>query len=179
MNVSNKENALRLAKKISVELLEETKSLHDILKDCKGLLKMVEISKENDWLDLEINGYLVKYKTRDELYLNLPSYRKTNWKFYDIYGNLIRFPPAMLDIFGKSTIYHSIRDLEDKQQIMIGAQFLDKFNKFILEHGVDQVSKNLKIHEARILKDEIEHVLEGIKKRIHELLDVIISLLEM
>lgn len=177
MNTS-KENALGLAKKVSVELLEETKSLHDVLETCKAIVKLVKISKENEWLDLEINGYLIKYKTRDDLYQNLPTYRKTIWKFYDLYGNLITLPPDMMDLFGKSTVYHPIRDLESKQQIVIDVQFLDKFNKFILEHGMDQVSKSLKIHEARISKDEIKQVLEGIKKRIEEFLDVIISLLD-
>jgi ATP-dependent helicase/DNAse subunit B len=47
------------------------------------------------------------------------------------------------------------------------------------EHGMDQASKNLRIHEARISKEEIQHVLRGIKKRIQELLDMIISLLEI
>jgi len=179
LDLGKKEQIIRMAKNTSIELLESTRSLHDILETCKIICKLVEISKENTWLDLEINGYLVKYKTRDELYQNLPSYRKTNWKFYDLYGNLIALPPDMMDLFGKSTIYHPMRDLENKDQIMIGAQFLDKFNKFISEHGMDQVSKSLRIHEARISKDEIKHVLEGVKKRIQELLDMIISLLEI
>ena len=85
----------------------------------------------------------------------------------------------MMDLFGKSSIHHPMKELENKDQIMVEAQFLDKFNKFISEHGMDQASKSLRIHEARISKDEIKHVLEGVKKRIQELLDMIISLLEM
>ena len=168
-----------MAKNVSVELLEETQSLHDVLETCKNICKLVEISDENTWIDLEINGYLVKYKVRDELYQNLPSYRKTDWKFYDLYGNLIALPPDMMDLFGKSTVYHPVQELENKDQIIIGVQFLDKFNKFISEHGMDQVSKSLRIHEARISKDEIKQVIEGVKKRIQELLDMIISLLEI
>ena len=179
MDKSKKEQALQLAKNTSIELLEETKSLHDVLETCKSICKLVKISDENTWLDLEINGYLVKYKTRDELYQNLPSYRKTGWKFYDLYGNLISLPPDMMDLFGKSTIYHPVRELENTDKITVGVQFLEKFNKFITEHGMDEVSKNLRIHEARISKDEIKKVLEGVKKRIQELLDVIISLLEV
>jgi AbiTii len=178
-NMSKKEQALQMAKNASIELLEETRSLHEVFETCKDICKLVEISEENTWLDLEINGYLVKYKTRDEICQNLPSYRKTSWKFYDIYGNLITLPPDIMDLFGKSFVYHPVRELENKDQIIIGVQFLDKFNKFILEHGMDQVSKSLRIHEARISKDEIKQVLEGVKKRIQELLDVIISLLEM
>lgn len=179
LNASKKEQAIQMAKNTSIELLESTKSLHDILETCKGICKLVEISDENTWLDLEINGYLVKYKTRDELYQNLPSYRRTSWKFYDLYGNIIALPPDMMDLFGRSIVYHPIRELENKDQILIGAQFLDKFNKFIFEHGMDQASKSLRIYEARIPKDEIKHVLEGVQKRIQESLDMIISLLEM
>lgn len=168
-----------MAKNTSIELLESTRPLHAILETCKGICKSAGISGENTWLDLEINGYLVKYKTRDELYQNLPSYRKTGWKFYDLYGNLIALPQDMLDLFGKSSIYHPVRELENKHQIIIEAQFMDKFNKFISEHGMDQVSKSLRIHEARISKDETRQVLEGVKKRIQELLDMVISLLEM
>jgi len=177
--VNKKEQSLQLAKNASVELLEETRSLHCILETCKDICKLIGISDQNTWLDLEISGYLVKYKTRDELYQNLPSYRKTSWKFYDLYGNLIRLPPDMMDLFGKSTVYHPVKELEDEDQVLIGAQFLDKFNKFISAHGMDHASKSLKIHEARISKYEIKQVLEGVKKRIQVLLDGIISLLEM
>jgi hypothetical protein len=168
-----------MAKKTSIELLEETSSLFDVLQTCKKICKLVEISDLNTWLDLEINGYLVKYKTRDELYQNLPSYRKTGWKFYDLYGNMISLPPDMMNLFGKSTIYHPVQELENKDQIMLESQFLDDFNKFISDHGMDKVSKSLRIHEARISKDEIKQVLEGVKKRIQELLDIIISMLEL
>ena len=179
LDKSKKEQALQLAKNTSIELLEETKSLYDVLETCKSICKLVNILDENTWLDLEINGYLVKYKTRDELYQNLPSYRKTDWKFYDLYGNLISLPPDMMDLFGESTVYHPVRELENNVQIIIEVKFLEKFNKFISEHCIDQVSKSLRIHEARISKNEIKKVLEGIKKRIQELLDMIISLLEV
>ncbi len=168
-----------MAKNTCIELLESTKPLHDILETCKSICKLAGISDENTWLDLEINGYLVKYKTRDDLFQNLPSYRKTGCKYYDLYGNLISLPPSMVDIFGKSTVYHPIKELENKDKTSIEAQFLEKFNKFISEHGMDQASKSLRIHEARISKDDIKHVLEGVKKRIQELLDMIITLLEM
>jgi AbiTii len=178
LSASKKEQALQMAKNTSIELLEETRSLHDILGTCKDACKLVGISDENIWLDLEINGYLVRYKTRDELNQNLPSYRKTSWKFYDLYGNLINLPSDMIVLFGKSTVYHPIRELENQGQVIVGSQFLDAFNKFILEHGMDQFSKSLRIHEARISKDEIKPVLDGVKKRIQELLDMVISLLE-
>ncbi len=168
-----------MAKNMSVELLEDTRSLHDVLETCKDACKMIGISDGNAWLDLEINGYLVRYKTRDELCQNLPSYRKTTWKFYDLYGNLISLPPDMMNLFGKSTVYQPVRELETASQIHIESKFLDTFNKFIAEHGMDQASKSLRIHEARVSGGEIKQVLEGIKKRIQELLDMIISLLEM
>ncbi len=175
----NKEEILQLAKNTTVELLEEKRPMHDILEICKNMCKLADISEENTWIDLEINGYQVKYKSRDELCQNLPGYRKTNWKFYDLYGNLITLSPDITDLFGKSTIYHSIRELEEKDHLVIGAQFLEKFNKFISEHGMDHMSKSIRIHEARIPKEEIIHVIEGIKKRVQELLDLIISLLEI
>jgi hypothetical protein len=179
LNSSEKGKILQMAKNVSVELLDETRSLHDILETCKDACKMIGIFDGNIWLDLEINGYLVRYKTRDELYQNLPSYRKTAWKFYDLYGNLISLPPDMMDLFGKSTVYQPVRELETASQILVESKFLDKFNKFIAEHGMDQASKNLRIHEARVSRDEIKQVLEGIKKKIQELLDMIISLLEI
>ncbi|MDE1832471.1 MAG: hypothetical protein KGI02_08910 [Thaumarchaeota archaeon] len=179
MNSGKKGQILQMAKNVSVELLEETRSLHDILETCKDACKMIGISDENMWLDLEINGYLARYKTRDELSQNLPPYRKTTWQFYDLYGNSINLSPELMDIFGKSIVYHSIKELESQDQIIVESKFLDGFNRFIAEHGMDQVSKSLRIHEARIPKDEIKHILEGIKKKIQELLDIIISLLEM
>lgn len=179
MDSSKKEQALKIAKITSIELLESTRPLHHILETCKNICKLVEIFDENAWIDLEINGYLVKYKTRDDLYQNLPSYRKTGWQYYDLYGNLISLPPSMIELFGRSTVYHPIKELESKDQILVEEKFLEPFNKFISEHGMDKTSKSLRIHEARISKDEISHVLEGIKKRIQELLDVIISLLDV
>jgi hypothetical protein len=174
LDVAAKEQALQMTKNTSIELLESTRSLHDILNSCKSICKLAGISDQNTWLDLEINGYLIKYKTRDDLYYNLPSYRKTSCKFYDLYGNLISLPPSILDIFGRSIVYHPIKD-----KIIVEARFLEKFNKFISEHGMDQASKSLRIHEARISKDDIKHVMEGVRERIQELLDMIISLLEM
>ena len=178
LNQNTREEILQLAKNTSVELLEERRSLHDIMQTCKNICKLLEISEENTWIDLELNGYLVKFKTRDELYDNLPAYRKTVWKFYDLYGNTIILPPDIMDLFGKSIVYQSVMDLENNDHLTFGSHFLEKFNKFILEHGMDYVSKNVRIHEAKISKLEIIQVLEGVKKRIQELLDIIISLLE-
>ncbi|MEO9278272.1 MAG: hypothetical protein ABI340_10925 [Nitrososphaera sp.] len=178
MSSNKKEEILQIVKNTSVDLLDERKSIHDILLVCKNICKTLQISDKNTWLDLEINGYLIKYKTRDELYQNLPSYRKTDWKFYDLYGNPISLPPDIVNLFGKSTVYHSVNDLENKDQIIIGSQFLDKFNNFITNHGMDYASKNARIHEARITKMEISQVISGIKARIQELLDTIISILE-
>jgi hypothetical protein len=177
--LSNRKQALEVVKTTSVELLEEKKSLHDILIACRGIGKSLEILEKNTWIDLEINGYLVKYKTRDELYDNLPSYRKTSWKFYDIYGNTISLPPDIMDLFGKSVVYHSVKELESKNEIIIGNQFLEKFNKFIADHGMDYVSKSVRIHEAKISKNEINHIIDGIKKRTQEFLDTVIALLEI
>ncbi len=178
LNSSKKEEILQIAKNTSVDILDEKKSIHDMLIVCKNICKTLEISDKNTWLDLEINGYLVKYKTRDELYQHLPSYRKTNWQFYDLYGNAISLPPDIMDLFGKSTVYHSVSELENKDHLIIGSQLLDKFNNFINNHGMDYTSKNIRIHEARITKIEISQVLDGIKARIQELLDTIISILE-
>ena len=168
-----------MAKIASIELLESTRPLHAILETCKNICKLSGISDQTSWLDLEINGYLVKYKNRDDLYQNLPSYRKTSCKYYDLYGKLISLPPSMIDVFGSSTVYHPIKELENNDKLTVEAKYLEPFNKFISEHGMDQASKNLRIHEARISKEEIQHVLHGVKKRIQELLDMIISLLEI
>ena len=178
LNSSQKEEILQIVKNTSVELLDEKKSIHDILLICKSICKTLEISDENTWIDLEINGYLVKYKTRDELCQNLPSYRKTPWKFYDLYGNPISLPPDIVDLFGRSTVYHSVRELESNGSLSIGSQFLDKFNNFISNHGMDYASKNVRIHEGRVTKEEISQVMEGVKTQIQKFLDTIISILE-
>ncbi len=172
------EEILRLAESASVDLLEEKKSLHEILEECRNIARSLKISDETSWIDLELNGYLVKYKTRDQLYDSLPDYRKTAWKFYDLYGNAVSLPADILDLFGKSTVYHSIGDLENSSQVVIGAQFLEKFNRFIAEHGMDYPSKNIRIHEAKIHKQEIDQVLEGAKNRAQQFLDLVISILE-
>ena len=168
-----------MAKIATIELLESTRPLHAILETCKNICKLAEISDQTAWLDLEINGYLVKYKNREDLLQNLPSYRKTGCRYYDLYGNLVSLRPSMLDIFGSATVYHPIKELENNEKVIVDAKLLEKFNKFLSEHGMDQTSKNLRIHEARIAKDDIKHVLEGVKNRVQELLDMIISLLEM
>lgn len=179
MSLTRKKETLERAKVTSIELLEEKKLLHEILVACRNISKSLQISERNSWIDLEINGYLVKYKSRDELYDNLPSYRKTRWKFYDVYGNTISLPPDIMDLFGKSIVYHPVSELESKKEIIIGSQFLEKFNKFIAEHGTDYVSKSVRIHEAKISKNEINQILDGIKNRIQEFLDDVIALLEI
>jgi hypothetical protein len=179
LDSNKKEQALKMAKIATIELLESTRPLHDILETCKNICKLAEISDQTSWLDLEINGYLVKYKTRDDLLQNLPAYRKTDWKYYDLYGKLISLSPSMVDVFGRSTVYHPIKELENNDKIIVEEKYLEPFNKFMSEHGMDPASKNLRIHEGRISKDDIQHVLDGVKKRIQELLDMIISLLEI
>lgn len=178
MNTGGREEILRLAESASVDLLEEKKPLHDILLTCKNIAKSLKISDETSWIDLELNGYLVKYKARDQLYDSLPDYRKTGWKFYDLYGNMVPLPPDIMDLFGKSIVYHSVRELENSSQIVIGSQFLERFNKFISEHGMDYASKNVRIHEAKVSKAEINQVLMGAKGRAQEFLDLVISILE-
>lgn len=178
MNNTAKGDLLRLAESVSVDLLEEKKSIHDILVTCKQICKTLQISDENYWIELELNGYLVKYKTRDQLYDNLPNYRKTDWKFYDLYGNMISLPSDIADLFGKSIIYHSVTELENSNQLVIGGQFFEKFNKFITDHGMDYASKNVRIHEAKVSKNEINQVLKGLKNRTQEFLDTVISILE-
>ena len=178
LSSGKRSQALQMAKNISVELLDDARSLHEILESCKNLCKLVGISEENSWLDLETSGYLVRYKTRDELYLNLPPYRKTSWKFYDLYGNMINLSPDMMTFFGRSTIYHPVKELENSSKIIVESKFLDQFNKFMAEHGTDHVSRSLKIHEARITDDEIKQILAGVKKQTQHLLDMVISILE-
>ena len=178
MNQNNKNEALKLAKTISIELLDEKKSLHEILQSCKTICKYLEISDKNTWIDLELNGYLGLYKTRDELYDNLPSCRKTNWLFYDVYGSAVPLPPDILEIFGKSIIYQPISEIENNGHLVITSQYLEKFNEFITKHGMDHASKNLRIHEARITNNELRKVIEGIKTRIQEFLDNLILVLE-
>lgn len=176
--MTDKKEILKLAKITSVELLEEKKSLYDILLSCKMICKQLGINDKNMWIDLELNGYLDKYKTREELYDNLPSYRKTAWKFYDLYGKLISLPANILDLFGKSTIYQPISEIENSRYLTIGSPLLDKFNSFIAEHGIDYASKNLRIHEGRIPNSELVKVIDEIKNRIHEFLDNLILILE-
>lgn len=178
MDKNNKEQVLKIAKFTSVELLESARPLHNILETCKSICKMAGISDENSWIDLEINGYAVKYKNRDDLCQNLPAYRKTGWKFYDLYGNLIPIHPAAESLFGQSTIYHPIKELEGGKPIVVEAKYLEKFNNFRSKFGLDEISK-VSIHEGRIPSEEIQHVLEGVKNRIQELLDVVITLLEI
>ncbi len=179
MRLATRKEALEQAKVTSIELLEEKKSLHEILVACKNISKLLQISERNSWIDLEINGYLVKYKSQNELYDNLPAYRKTCWKFYDLYGNTISLPPDIMELFGKSLVYHPVKELESKNEIIIGNQFLEKFNKFISEHGMDYASKNVRIHEAKVSKNEIHQILAGIKNKIQEFLDNVIALLEI
>lgn len=179
MSNTNKGEILRLAESTSVDLLEEKKSLHDILLTCKNIAKSLHVSDGNSWIDLELNGYLVKYKTRDQLCDSLPDYRKTSWKFYDLYGNAVSLPPDILDLFGKSTVHHSIHELENSNQVVIGSQLLERFNKFISEHGTDYASKNMRIHEAKISKNEINQVLSGAKNKAQEFLDNVIAILEI
>src|SRR5712692_3797744 len=178
LNQNKKDEALKLAKTVSIELLEEKKSLHEILQSCKIICKYLGISDKNAWIDLELNGYLVGYKTRDQLYDNLPSYRKTSWSFYDVYGSLVPLPRDILNLFGKSVIYQSISEIENNNHLIIGGQYLEKFNEFITKHGMDHASKNLKIHEAHIPNNELKKVIDGIKTRIQEFLDNLILILE-
>jgi hypothetical protein len=178
LDQDKKEHVLKIAKLTSVELLESARPLREILETCKSICKLAGISDENSWIDLEINGYAVKYKTRDDLCQNLPAYRKTSWKFHDLYGNLIPLHPVAESLFGQSTIYHPIKELEGGKPIVVEAKYLEKFNNFRSKFGLDEISK-VSIHEGRIPPEEIRHVLEGLKNRIQELLDVIISLLEI
>ncbi|MGI0028013.1 MAG: hypothetical protein ACREAD_09270, partial [Nitrosopumilaceae archaeon] len=165
-------------KTTSVELLDEKKSLYDILQSCKIICKYLGICDKNTWIDLELNCYLGLYKTKDEFYNNLPSYRKTNWSFYDVYGSAVPLPPDILELFGKSIIYQPISEIENNSHLIITGQYLEKFNEFITKHGMDHASKNLRIHEARIPNNELKKVIDGIKTRIQEFLDNLILVLE-
>ncbi|HET6458691.1 MAG TPA: hypothetical protein VFG24_07425, partial [Nitrosopumilaceae archaeon] len=104
--------------------------------------------------------------------------RKTNWLFYDVYGNAVPLPPDILELFGKSIIYQPISEIENNGHLIITNQYFEKFNEFITKHGMDHASKNLRIHEAHITKNELKKVIDGIKIRIQEFLDNLILVLE-
>lgn len=178
MSNNKKDEALKLAKTTSIDLLEEKKSLKEILQSCRIICKYLGVADKNSWIDLELNGYNLQYKNRDELYDHLPSYRKTSWLFYDVYGNKMLFPQDILELFGKSVIYQPISEIETKTSITIENQYLEKFNKFIANHGMDHSSKNLRIHEAHIQNDELKKVTDGLRIRIQEFLDNLILVLE-
>jgi len=178
LSQNKKDEALKLAKTVSIELLEEKKSLHEILQSCKTVCKYLGISDKNTWIDLELNGYLGVYRTKDDLYDNLPPYRKTGWSFYDVYGSVVQLPPDILELFGKSVIYQPVSEIENNSHLIIPNQYLEKFNEFITKHGMDQVSKSLRVHEAHIPNNELKKVIDGIKTRTQEFLDNLILVLE-
>ena len=91
---------------------------------------------------------------------------------------LLDWPDDIIELFGKSAIPHSISEIESNEYLTISSPLLDKFNEFIAEHGTDYASKNLRIHVAHIPSNEIQKVIDGVKKRIHEFLDNLILILE-
>lgn len=85
---TRRSEALQLAKNARQDLSEEKKSITNLLLQCKTVCRYLGNSDENQWIDLELDGYY----TDDDLTLAqireaVPSYRVGNMMYYDTRNN--------------------------------------------------------------------------------------------
>ncbi|HEX2306346.1 MAG TPA: hypothetical protein VHH33_08665 [Nitrososphaeraceae archaeon] len=106
---TRRNEALQLAKNARQDLFEEKKSITNLLLQCKTICRYLGVSDENNWIDLELNGY---YTADDNLTLAqikkaVPSYRLGGMMYYDTRNNPVLMSYEMMEIFAMM----GIRDL--------------------------------------------------------------------
>ena len=146
-----------------------TKSLHNTLLNCKTICRYLGISKENEWIDWELNGYYDLYKTRGDAIEKAPKYRHVSMIFYNEYGQEVAFDHALQQIVSTNVLEQSISEIEsfkgNGMTIKSSATF-DSINGW-MKNGPRVVMAN-------ISANYLGKIIGGVTNRVHEFLDELI-----
>ena len=167
-----------MAKTARGEVYEGQKSPSALLRQCKTICKYLDIVDQNEWIDLESNGYYDKYETDDELLENIPNYRIGQLTFYTARGLPCPIPYQTLQRFAKRPIGEPMSEFEASEVLILpSASIIDDLNKHIYNEIVKK--DNFEFQRVGVVRGEISNhlikrMIEGVKNRITDFLDDII-----
>ncbi len=179
---SKRDEALELAKTVRGEVYEGQKSPSSLLRQCKTICKYLGIVDQNEWIDLELNGYYDKNETVGELLEEIPNYRIVQLTFYTAEGRPCPIPYQILQECAKRPIGEPVSELEESEVLnLVHDPIIDILNKYIYNKIVQK--DNFEFQRVRVVRGEIsgnliKRVIEGVKNRITDFLDNIILDLE-
>ncbi len=178
---SKRSEALEFAKALRNDLYQSNKPLSVLLLQCRTICKYLDRMAENEWIELELDGYYGKYNTNEIFIENVPSYRKVYPIFYSIYGKPIPLPYALIEPFSKYMALGSpIAQIENSEVLsMTSGSMLDELNKFLnKQYEKSGMRERNVILYAQYADNHLRTVVAGLKKRIADFVDEIILELE-
>lgn len=78
--------ALKIARETRDTLLRGSIQTSSSLRACRTICSLLKRERQNEWIDLELNGYSGKFSTEREMEKDLPEYRKTRCLYLDERG---------------------------------------------------------------------------------------------
>ena len=113
-------------------MYEGQKSPSSLLRQCKTICKYLGIVDQNEWIDLELNGYYNKNETVDELLEKIPNYRKGQLTFYTAEGLPCPIPYRILQPYAKQPIGEPVSELEAGEVLyLVHDPIINILNKYI------------------------------------------------
>jgi AbiTii-like protein len=177
---TRRDEALRLAKTTRQDLFEEKKPITNLLLQCKTICRYLGISDENEWIDLELDGYYDDiHLTVAQIRKYVPSYRLSILTYFDTHNQPILLPYNIMQAFALRGIQQSISELEPEEGkglTIIGSGVIDGLNKFLKEKTTGYYIPE--VYKAVLPSNQIKKIVVGVRKRIGEFIDKIILELE-
>jgi len=157
---------LEIAYEVRAEVLKADSSACSILRKCYTICQM--LSREVDWIKLELFGYSDKYKTIGELLECVPEYRRVRLLYHDVFGKPILINPKLSSI-ADFALDESICEIESS-----------KGSLYIMGDLIDHLREEFKVpvYSAEVSDLQLRKMIEAVKNRALEFINKIILELE-
>jgi hypothetical protein len=104
-------DALDIARKTRDNLIDGSIKTTSALRACKTICSLLKREEQNEWIDLELNGYLHKFKTVGDMEKDLPKYRLARCIYLDENDHVVQIDDRF-SFFNSYPIGEPIAELE-------------------------------------------------------------------
>jgi len=172
---------LKFAKAVRNDLYQGNKSPSVLLLQCRTICKYLDRMAQNEWIELELEGYYGKYKNNKDYIENLPTYRKVHPIFYGHDGRPLPLPYALIELFAKNLAPgEPISQIENSKVLSVtNGALLDELNNY-LNKTFEQNGRSERnvVYYAQFADNHLKTIVSGLRKRIADFVDDVILELE-
>jgi hypothetical protein len=158
--------ALTLAYKARESLLSASPPVSAILRMCRTISQLLQIDQENRWISLELDGYVREHQSQEQLYQEVPPYRRVRLIFRDDYGNMVPIVDPRLEFIERYPIGNPVGELENNTK---GLKVVGGIIRTI------QQTTKVPVRYAEISGNYIEAALNGVTNKCLEFVNGVIN----